>query len=71
MKQILRALKATYDFFAGDAIIIAFVAAAFCAAGLLARFAHAPMAALAAALVGLVTLGLVLTLGREARGRGR
>jgi lysylphosphatidylglycerol synthetase-like protein (DUF2156 family) len=68
MNPFLRPLKAIYNFFAGDAIILIFVATAFGMSALLARIVHAPNTVIAAALVGLITLGLVLTLIREARG---
>ncbi|HUJ74690.1 MAG TPA: hypothetical protein VL359_07515 [bacterium] len=69
MKALLRALKAIYDFFAGDAIILAFVGVGFVGAGLLLKLAGASVGVGAAVLVGLVTVGLVTTLAREARGK--
>ncbi len=69
MRGFFKPFKAIYDFFAGDAIILAFVAAAFVGSAILARLTNAPNAAIAGILVGLTVLGLVLTLIREARGR--
>lgn len=75
MAAILRALKATYNFFAGDAIILAAVVIAF---GLDSFLAHlgsfianapaVPNAALIAVFLVVVVGGLVATLGRELAG---
>ncbi|HEU5438779.1 MAG TPA: hypothetical protein VFU88_05780 [Ktedonobacterales bacterium] len=71
MNRIVGALKATYTFFAGDAIILGGVALAFIAGTLLVRVLQAPNALSALVFVALIVAGLVLTLGRELRGRPR
>lgn len=68
MRVLLKSLKAIYDFFAGDAIILGFVAMSFVVTAVLSRFTHVPPAVLQAVFIGLIACGLVLTLGREARG---
>lgn len=71
MNRIAGALKATYNFFAGDAIILGGVALAFIIGTLLVRVIQAPNALSALVFVALIVGGLVLTLGRELRGRPR
>ena len=71
MNAILRALKATYNFFSGDAILLAATAVAFVLGALLIHLLAAPNALVAVIFVGLIVAGLALTLGREARGRAR
>jgi len=66
---LVKALAATYDFFAGDHIILAGVAAAFVAGALLVHTLHGPMAIDLIVFVALIVGGLVLTLRREAAGR--
>ena len=70
MNAILRALKATYNFFAGDVILLAATAVAFIL-GLLGHALAAPNPLLAAIFVACIIGGLALTLGRELRGRVR
>ena len=67
MKVVRRALKAVYDFFAGDAILLVGALVAFAAAFLLSRVA----ANLLAAIVFIVAIvaSLSLTLLREKGGR--
>ena len=65
MDRITGALKATYNFFSGDAIVLAFTPTAFLAAYLLElATAHNQWAA-GVAFVVLILLGLTVTLGRE------
>lgn len=71
MSQIRNALLATYNFFAGDAIILAMVLLAFVCAGLLVGVFHAPNALAVFVLILLLVAGLVATLAREAAGRPR
>ena len=70
MNAILRGLKATYNFFAGDAILLVAVAIAFLLAFALER-ASLPNALIAILFVGCIVAGLVTTLARELRGRPR
>ena len=62
--RILGALKATYMFFVGDAIILAVVAAAFIIAALL-LVAHSAQLAVGIVFIALILLSVTLTLGRE------
>lgn len=71
MNAILRGVKATYNFFAGDAIILSAVVAAFVLGLFLSQAVHADNVIVAIVFVLLIVLGLVMTLGREARGRPR
>ena len=70
MNAILRGLKATYNFFAGDAILLGAVAVAFLLAFALER-ASLPNALVAVLFIGCIVGGLVTTLARELRGRSR
>ncbi|HEY7356598.1 MAG TPA: hypothetical protein VH590_09035 [Ktedonobacterales bacterium] len=71
MNRVLGALKATYFFFAGDAILLVAVLLAFGVAALLGKVAQAPNALVAILFIALIVGGLALTLGRELRGRPR
>jgi len=71
MSRITGAVKATYNFFAGDAILLVAVLAAFVIGGLLVGAAKAPNALVAVVFVALIVGGLATTLGRELRGRPR
>jgi hypothetical protein len=70
MSAILRGLKATYNFFAGDAILLVAVAIAFVLAFALER-AKLPNELVAVVFVGCIVAGLVTTLARELHGRPR
>jgi hypothetical protein len=70
LNAIVRGLKATYNFFAGDAILLIAVAIAFLLAFALER-ASAPNALIAVLFVACIVGGLVTTLARELRGRPR
>jgi hypothetical protein len=65
MNRIVSAVKATYYFFAGDAIILCAVLLAFLLGYVLAHVAHAPNPLVAVVFIGLIVGGLVLTLSRE------
>lgn len=71
MNRVTSALKATYNFFAGDAIILTGVVAAFVIGLLLVHAAKAPNALVAAIFIVLIVAGLTITLGRELAGRKR
>lgn len=71
MNRITGAVKATYNFFAGDAILLVAVLAAFVIGRLLVGAARAPNALVAVIFVALIVGGLATTLGRELRGRPR
>ncbi len=71
MNAIARAAKATYNFFAGDAIILSGVLFAYVLGFVLARVVHAPNALVAALFIAIVAGALVATLGRELAGRPR
>ncbi|HEX5548919.1 MAG TPA: hypothetical protein VFX24_16055 [Ktedonobacterales bacterium] len=71
MNAIQRALKATYNFFAGDVILLAATAVAFVLGLLLVHSLAAPNPLVAVIFVGCIVGGLALTLGRELRGRAR
>ena len=71
MNRITGALKATYNFFAGDAIILGGVVLAFVVGALLLDVAKAPNALSAVVFVAIIAGSLTLTLGRELAGRPR
>jgi hypothetical protein len=71
MSRITGALKATYNFFAGDAIILGTVAGAFILASLLVHAVDASNIVVAVVFVGIIVAGLATTLGREAAGHKR
>ncbi len=73
MSRILDALKATYNFFAGDPIILSVVAIAFVAAFILERTIAASSRHLVTSLVfvALILLGLTASLARERAGLPR
>ncbi len=68
MNQIASALKATYNFFSGDVILLAAVALAFILTALLVHAAHAPNVLVAAIFIACIVGGLVTTLARERKG---
>jgi F0F1-type ATP synthase assembly protein I len=70
LNAIVRGLKATYNFFAGDAILLIAVLVAFLLAFALER-ADLPNPLIAAIFVACIVGGLVTTLAREVRGRPR
>jgi hypothetical protein len=70
MNAIVRGLKATYNFFAGDAILLIAVALAFLLAFALER-ASLRNELVAVVFVACIVGGLVTTLARELHGRPR
>jgi hypothetical protein len=70
LNAIVRGLKAAYNFFAGDAILLGAVAIAFLLAFALER-TSLPNALIAVLFVACIVGGLVTTLARELRGRPR
>ena len=71
MSRITGAVKAAYNFFAGDAILLVAALAAFVIGGLLVGAAKAPNALVAVIFAAVIVGGLATTLGRELRGRPR
>ncbi|MGZ3583337.1 MAG: hypothetical protein ACXWP6_11560 [Ktedonobacterales bacterium] len=69
MNAALRAVKATYTFFAGDMFILAGVIAAFVVASVLLDHTTLPNAAVAFIFLALIASGLAMSLGREVSGR--
>jgi hypothetical protein len=69
VNTVLQALKAIYDFFAGDISILAGTSVAFVGAFLLLRWGHAPNALVAVLFVAFLLGGLVDSVNREAGGR--
>ena len=67
--QILGVLKAAYNFFSGDAIILVAVIVAFVAGAILARQPGVANPIVAVVFIGIIVGGLVATLGRELAGR--
>ncbi len=70
MNAIVRVFKATYNFFAGDIILLVAVAVAFVLAFALER-ANLPNPLVAVLFIACIVGGLVTTLARELRGRPR
>lgn len=70
MQRVLNAIKATYNFFSGDAILLSATIAAFVFGLLLAKLG-APNALVAIIFVAIIVGSLVTTLGREVAGRSR
>ena len=71
MNAIVRAAKATYNFFAGDAVILAAVLVAFALAAFLLHVVKAPMWLVGLLFVGIIMVGLTASLAREVVGRPR
>lgn len=71
MNHVTKALKATYNFFAGDAIILSAVIAAFVIGWLLVHAAKAANPLVGVVFIVLIVAGIVVTLGRELAGRER
>jgi len=69
--RITGAIRATYNFFVGDAIILVAVVAAFIVAAILVHGLHAPNPVAAISLIAIIVAGLAITLGRELAGRKR
>ncbi len=71
MSRILNALKATYNFFSGDAILLSAAIIAFALGLLLARALAAPNLLVGIGFIVIIVAGLAVTLGREIAGRTR
>lgn len=71
MTRVLSAVKATYNFFSGDAILLSAAIIAFVVGLLLAQTLHAPNALVGVVFVAIIVAGLAVTLGREIAGRPR
>lgn len=71
MTRVVGIARATYNFFAGDAIILTAVVVAFVLAAVLEGSSAAGNAVTAALFIACIVGGLTLTLGRELRGRKR
>jgi hypothetical protein len=69
--RITGAIKATYNFFVGDAIILVAVIAAFIVVGILVHGLHVANPIAAITLIVIIVAGLATTLGRELVGRKR
>jgi hypothetical protein len=69
VNNVLQALKAIYNFFAGDTSILAGASVAFVGAYLLLRWGHAPNALVAVLFVAFLLAGLVDSVNRETGGR--
>jgi hypothetical protein len=71
MNRITGAIKATYNFFSGDAIILSAVIVAFVLGIILAQAVKAPNVVVALLFVAIIVASLVATLSRELVGRKR
>ena len=71
MNRVLGALKATYNFFSGDAILLSAAVLAFAVGWLLAHPLNAPAAVVAVVFVAIIVASLFVTLRREIAGRPR
>jgi|GEM_PF-904303 len=69
MNDVLRVIKAAYNFFAGDVSILAGASIAFVGTFLLGRFAHAPNALVGLLFVAFLLAGLTDSRTREVAGR--
>jgi hypothetical protein len=65
MRRVVGGLKATYNFFSGDAIVLSIVIAGFVVAYALERFLPGNQLVAGAVFVALIVLSITLTLGRE------
>ena len=68
MNPLVKAARATYNFFAGDAILLGSVVLAFGFGTYFAQGAHIPNVATAGFVIVLICGGLALSLGRELAG---
>ena len=71
MSRITGAIKAAYNFFSGDAIILSAVIVAFILGALMAQAFKAPNVVVALVFVAIIVAGLATTLSRELIGRKR
>jgi hypothetical protein len=70
VNKTVQALKAIYDFFAGDASILGGASVAFVSAFLLIRLGHAPNALIAVLFVAFLLVGLTDSVNREIGSQG-
>jgi hypothetical protein len=68
VNKVLQALKAIYDFFAGDVSILTGTTVAFAGAFLLIRWGHTPNALVADLFVAFLLAGLTDSVNREIGG---
>jgi hypothetical protein len=68
VNTVLQALKAIYDFFAGDVSILTGASVAFVGAFFLLRWGHAPNALVAVLFIAFLLAGLVESVNREIGG---
>ena len=71
MERVMGAIKATYNFFSGDAILLSSAIIAFALGYVLANVAHASNPTVAVLFVAIVVAGLAVSLNREIAGRPR
>ncbi|HEX8982002.1 MAG TPA: hypothetical protein VF792_04475 [Ktedonobacterales bacterium] len=71
MDRVVGALKATYNFFSGDAILLSAVIVAFLLGLLLIQTLHAPSLLVGVIFLVIIVGALVMTLRREIAGRPR
>lgn len=71
MDRIVGALKATYNFFSGDAILLSAVIVAFLLGLLLIQALHAPSLVVGVLFLVIIVGALFTTLRREVAGRPR
>lgn len=71
MNRVVGILKSTYNFFAGDAIILGAVAVAFALGAILVHLVNAPNLVSGVLFIVCIAAGLTLTLTREVAGRPR
>jgi len=67
MKSLWKALVSVYDFFAGDAILLAATAVSFAVTAVLSRVMHESNLIAAFVFVAIVVAGLIATISRELR----
>jgi hypothetical protein len=70
VNKTVQALKAIYDFFAGDVSILAGTSVAFVGAFLLLKQGHAPNALIAVLFVAFLLVGLTDSVNREIGSQG-
>lgn len=70
VNKVLQALKATYNFFAGDVSILVGASVAFVSAFLLIRLGHMPNALVAVLFVAFLLAGLTDSVNREIGSQG-
>ncbi len=71
MERVLDTIKATYQFFSGDAVLLGSAIIAFALGYVLATVAHVANATVAVVFVAIIVAGLAVSLSREIAGRPR